>query len=330
MLRIRNGSNACRSSARASRCASRRDVLRAALGGAAGLALGMPVLSARPALAQAIAGATATRELAADLYVVTAADNNVVALTGADGVVLVDGGSKATSAALRNAVAALPGGGAIRTLFNTHWHPDQTGSNEALAATGAAIVAQENTKLWLSTDVTWPWNGETVEPLPASARPNQAFYTSGELVAGGKSILYGHLPDAPHTDGDCYVLFRQHNVLAVGGALNGDGWQLPDWWTGGWIGGLVGGLEHLLTVANADTRVVPARGPVLSYAQLRQQYEIYSVVWERLAKLLYTGRGPDEAVAAHPTQEFDEQMGNPAEFVDRSFRSLWAYLTPDA
>ena len=118
---------------------------------------------------QASAEPASVRELAADLFVVTAGDTNVVALTGSGGAVLVDGGSKATGAALRGAVIALPGSGAIHTLFNTHWHPEQTGSNETLAAAGAAIIAQENTKLWLSTDVTWPWNGETVEPLPVSA-----------------------------------------------------------------------------------------------------------------------------------------------------------------
>jgi cyclase len=310
--------------------ASRRAVLHAALGGAAGLGLAMTGIRARPALAQASTGTVATREVAADLFVLTIGDANVVALTTADGVALVDGGSKATSAAILRAVSALPGAAPVRTLFNTHWHPEQTGSNETLAAAGAAIVAQENTKLWLSTDVTWPWSGETVEPLPKPALPNRSFYQRGELAVAGKPIRYGHLPDAPHTDGDCYVLFAEHNVLAVGGALNGDSWQLPDWWTGGWIGGLVGGLEHLLTVANTETRVVPARGPVLTYAQLKEQYEMYSIVWERLAKLLYTGRGPEEAVAAHPTQEFDARMGHPDEFVERSFRSLWAYLTPDA
>jgi hypothetical protein len=35
-------------------------------------------------------------------------------------------------------------------------------------------------------------------------------------------------------------------------------------------------------------------------------------------------------VAAKPTKEFDDKMGNPDEFVRRSFESLWAYLSPDA
>ena len=36
---------------------------------------------------------------------------------------------------------------------------------------------------------------------------------------------------------------------------------------------------------------------------------MYNVVWERLAKLLYTGRGPDEAVAAAPDRQSFEPGG---------------------
>lgn len=310
--------------------ASRRKVLQAALGGVAGWSLGMPALWPTSARAQGRAADVGKLRLADDLHVLTVGGTNAVALTSADGVVLVDGAAASSSAALLTAVGELSGGRKVHTLFNTHWHPDHTGANEALAKGGATIIAQANTKLWLSTDVTWPWNGETVLPLPPQARPSKTFYERDSLTAGNRQLDYGHLRDAPHTDGDLYIFFRDANVLAVGGALNGDGWQLPDWWTGGWIGGLVGGLEHLLTLAEADTRIVPARGPVLDKAGLQQQFEMYSTVWERLARLLYTGRGPDEAVAANPTKEFDTQMGNPDEFVERSFRSLWAYLTPDA
>jgi hypothetical protein len=52
--------------------------------------------------------------------------------------------------------------------------------------------------------------------------------------------------------------------------------------------------------------------------------------YDRLAQLLNRGRGPTEAVAAKPTKEFDEKMGNPDEFVRRAFESLWGYLSPDA
>src|SRR5271166_5676001 len=59
----------------------------------------------------------------------TGADANVVARTGSDGVLLVDGGLAERSESLLQAVAALPGAKPVGTLFNTHWHPEQTVSN---------------------------------------------------------------------------------------------------------------------------------------------------------------------------------------------------------
>jgi glyoxylase-like metal-dependent hydrolase (beta-lactamase superfamily II) len=266
--------------------------------------------------------------LADDLFVIQLpGESNVVAHTGSEGVLLVDGMSARASDALMTIVSGLPGGGQVHTLFNTHWHPEQTGSNERLGTAGKAIVAHENTRLWLSTDVTWTWSGQRFKRLPKIAQPNKTFFDSGKLSSG---IRYGYIPDAAHTDGDLYVYFPQQNVIAVGDVMSGQGWPVVDWATGGWIGGMVGGLLRLQTLVNADTRIVPGRGPMLSVADLKKQTEMYATIYERLTTLLNKGRGPTEAVAAKPTKEFDAQMGNPDEFVRRSFESLWAYLSPDA
>jgi glyoxylase-like metal-dependent hydrolase (beta-lactamase superfamily II) len=295
------------------------------IGSAAGIALGAPALR----FAAHAQSAPAVRPLALsdDLHVLTVADLNVIAQTVQDGVVLVDGGPPSWSAALLDAVAALPTSGEIHTLFNTHWHPEQTGLNERLGSIGATIIAQENTRLWLTTDITYPWDGRHFEPLPKAAQPNETFFDAGELHSG---VRYGYLRHAAHTDGDLYVHFPGANVLAVGDTVSGEGWPLVDWWTGGWIGGIVGNLELLLELADANTRVVPARGPVLSRADLEKQYEMYTIVYERLSSLLNSGRGPDEAVAERPTEEYDAAMGPSEEFVRRAFESLWAYLSPDA
>jgi cyclase len=303
---------------------TRRQVLKGAIGGAAGIVLGARVA------AQAITGPPEGGpyvQLADDLFIITIpGEANVVAQTGASGVLLVDGGSVKATDAVMKAVAALPSGGSVHTLFNTHWHPEQTGLNEQIGKAGKTIVAQENTRLWLAADVTWSWSGQRFKRLPKIAQPNKTFYRTGEL----DGVRYGHIPDAAHTDGDMYVYFPKQNVLAVGDVVSNQGWPVVDWATGGWIGGMVGGLQRLLTLANAETRIVPGRGPVLGLAELKAQADMYATIYDRLTTLLNKGRGPTEAVAARPTKEFDERMGNPDEFVRRSFESLWAYLSPDA
>ncbi len=174
----------------------------------------------------------ATTQLGDNLYLLGGAGANVIALTGADGVVLVDGGLAENADALAQAVAALPNGGPVRTLFNTHWHPQQTGSNEKLGLAGATIIAQENTRLWLTQNITWPWNGQKFKKLAKIAQPNKTFYDNGALDSGtGSGIKYGYISDAAHTDGDIYVYFPRQTVLAVGDAADGQGWPVVDWWT---------------------------------------------------------------------------------------------------
>jgi len=304
---------------------TRRQMLKTSIAGAAGVLLGAPA----PGLAASGQAATpAVQKLSDDLFVVTIpGEANVVAQTSAGGAMLVDGASAAASDALMRAVASLPGGGPVQTLINTHWHPEQTGSNELVGKAGKTIIAQENTRLWLTTDVVWPWNDRRFKRLPKIAQPNKTFYTTGQLNA---DVRYGYIPDAAHTDGDLYVYFSRQNVLAVGDAVSGAGWPVVDYTTGGWIGGMVGALQRLQTIANAETRIVPGRGPALGLADLKAQYQMYGTIYERLTTLLNKGRGPDEAVAAKPTKEFDEKMGNPDEFVRHAFESLWGYLSPDA
>jgi cyclase len=297
--------------------------------GAAGMALSVPV--SRSARAQQAAGGVAMQKLTDDLHLLTADGINIVALTGVEGALLVDGGPAARSDALLDAVAKLPGGGPVHTLFNTHWHREQTGSNERLGKAKATIVAHENTRLWLSTDVTWPWDASrTFEPLPEVARPNKTTFDKDRLSTASQTVEYGYLRHAAHTDGDLYVLFPNANVLAVGDSVTSAGWQMIDWWTGGWIGGVVGNLELLLAMTDASTRIVPARGGLMTKADLQAQFEMYSTVYERLSRLLNSGRGPREAVESKVTVEFDEKMGNSDAFVVRALESMWAYLSPDA
>src|ERR1044072_7936807 len=158
---------------------TRRQLLQAAIG-AAGVFMTTPLLRLSAQTAGPI-------KLADDLFILQLpGEANVLAQIDDKGVILVDGGSAAGSDALMKAVAALPGAGTVHTLFNTHWHPEQTGSNERLGTAGATIIAQENTRLWLTQDVVWPWNGRKVKRLAKVAQPNKTFYETGNLDSGVK------------------------------------------------------------------------------------------------------------------------------------------------
>jgi glyoxylase-like metal-dependent hydrolase (beta-lactamase superfamily II) len=296
----------------------RRDFLKSTLGGA--------LLCARGANAQP---ATIATPLADNLFLITGAGANVVARTGSDGVLVVDGGLAEHAASLANTVAALPEGKPVRTLFNTHWHPEQTGSNLSLRRAGATIIAHENTRLWMTTDIARPWENRTIPPSPKEALPTKTFYDKDSITLDGERIEYGYLLQA-HTDGDIYVFFPKANVLCIGDVIAGDGWPFIDWWTGGWINGVVSGLDTLLKIANADTRIVAGQGPVMTRADLESQFKMFTAISQRLRTMLFGGKNIDDVLAAQPTKEFDTRMGDPKQFLRLAFQGMWGHFTPDA
>ena len=270
-----------------------------------------------------------TTQLADNLFLLTGAGANVVARTGSDGVLLVDGGLAERASDLAQAVSALRGAKPVHTLFNTHWHPEQTGSNVALGRAGATIIAHENTRLWLTTDITRPWENRTFRPLPKEALPNKTFYDRDVLTVDGERVEYGYMLQA-HTDGDIYVFFPKSNVLVIGDVISGNGWPFIDWWTGGWINGVVSGLETLLKVATDQTKVVAGQGPVLTKADLETQHKMFGNISQRLRTFMFGGKNVDDAIAAQPTKEYNDRMGDPKDFIRLAFQSMWGHFTPDA
>ncbi len=301
----------------------RREFLKASVGGLVGATLA-PVAFAK-------SSPLSVARLTDRMIMISGAGANVLAARepDGDGVVMVDGGLAENSRALIKLVYKTLGSRDIGVLFNTHWHHEHTGSNLALGKAGAKIVAHENTRLWLTTDIKRPWETVKFEAYPKIAQPNQTFYANGSMPFGDEEIQYGYMLQA-HTDGDIFVFFPKENVLVAGGVVSNDGWPLVDWWTGGWINGLVDGLDLLIRVTNDETRVIPANGPILSRADLKAQHEMYRTVAGRLIGMLNKGFGPDEAVAAAPTKEYDAKWGDPKQFVTRAFESLWGHMSPDA
>lgn len=311
---------------------SRRTFMQRALSGAAlasATGVGAGLLSA-PASAKAGTTLVSTPlGSGSNLSLVSGAGANVVALGAKDGVLLVDGGLQEHSAALLKEVFRQSGASRVSVLINTHWHPEQTGSNERIGKTGATLIAHENTKLWLSRPIRTKWLPKPFGPLPQKARPNKTTFTTDTISFAGEEIEYGYMLQA-HTDGDLYVYFKNANVLATGGVVSADGWPQLDWETGGWMGGLVAGYDKLLKVANADTKIVPANGAVITRGDLEGHRKMYMTIYERLVACLNKGLGPDEVLATEPAREYAPQWGEPNRFVDSGFRSLWGHFAPDA
>ncbi len=303
---------------------SRRHFIRTALETTAGASLcctaAAPSWSRGPSLSVTPLGGT--------LFLLTGAGANVVAAAGPEGLVLVDGGLQGRSGELLGAALEATSRKRVQALFNTHWHPEQTGANERVGKSGARIIAHENTKLWLTRRIVVDWLPGGYGPMPPKALPTETFYKSATLSLGEEPVEYGYLPQA-HTDGDIYVHFRKSNVLVAGGVASQDRWPVLDFQTGGWIAGLVAGLDRLLEIADDNTRIVPADGALLTRADLQSQRTMYFTIYERLVQCLNKGLAPEEALATEPAKGLNPQWGDPNAFLTMAFKSLWGHYAPD-
>jgi cyclase len=260
-------------------------------------------------------------DLAESLYVISGGGGNVTVLDADEGVLLVDGGSREHSADVLRLVKRLTGTAQIHTLFNTHWHWDHTGSNPVLGPTGTRIIAHENTRLWLGTDVNCKWQQRVYPRLPPKARPNKTFYTKGTLSFGDETIEYGYLPQA-HTDGDIYVLFKSSSVLVVGDVLSVGSYPVLDYCTNGWIGGMASATQTLLGLSDVTTRVIPGTGPVQARTDLEAEHAMLVDLKLKLSQLLAQGMSAKDMLDARPTQPFDDKWGDPTLFVSNAWPGL--------
>jgi cyclase len=292
------------------------------------------MIDRRTLLASALGAATAAvlpRAFAARSIETTKLGDKLALLAGAGGTVLVDSGAAGATTELLAAIGTLTGGARIRTLFNTHWHHEQTGGNEAIGTTGAAIVAHEKTRQRLAVGYYLPTEDRYEKPVPTAAQPSESFYTTGETKIDNERIEYGYLLEA-HTDGDCYVHLRDSNVLAVGDAVSPARDPELDWFGGGWLGGRVDSLDLLLKLGNERTQYVPSYGPAVGRAAVQKERDLMLKLFERFVDLVRKGMSADDILAAGIMNDSGRTWTDPKRFVHDAFKGFWAHhntLSPD-
>ena len=286
----------------------RREFLGTFAGGAAWLGL------ARAAAGQS--GPAATK-LTDQVTLITGAGNNIVALAGDGGSLLVDCGEAS------HGQDVLKLAGSVKTVINTHWHLESTGANDAMAKAGAKLVSSVNTELWMTQEIPHDWEKKVYPPRAKEALPTETFYTTGNTTFGGEPVEYGIMPMA-HTDGDIYIYFRQSNVLMAGDAVQPGRLPVLDWRCDGWIGGMQDAHRTLLGLANDTTKIVPGSGPVMTKADLQASLDTVTKIREHLVKLMKMGMGAKDMIEAKAMKDF-QLPGDPDTFLYIAYRGLWAH-----
>ncbi len=250
-----------------------------------------------------------THKLRNNIAVLEGSGGTVAVLSGPDGKVLIDAGIAVSRPQLMNSLTDL-GADPITHLINTHWHFDHTSGNTWLNAAGAKIIAQENTRKYLSQVQRvddWDYN---FLALPPDGIPSEVFAEERGLKLNGVTIALKHYSPA-HTDSDISVTFAEANVVHVADTFWNGIYPFIDYSTGGSIDGMIAASDANLAATTNDTIIIAGHGKAIgTKAELQEFRDMLVAIREKVAALKQQGRSRDDIIAAKPTLAFDTKFGN--------------------
>ncbi|MCG8415630.1 MAG: MBL fold metallo-hydrolase, partial [Pseudomonadales bacterium] len=123
---------------------------------------------------------------------------NVGVFAGEDGVLLVDSHFSFSVAELLGEIEKISDE-EVRFLVNTHVHPDHISGNGVLADYGVTIVAQDDVRLRMLSELRIPRAGGLFRPKPeANALPVITYTDAITFHLNGEEVRVFHAPPA-HT-----------------------------------------------------------------------------------------------------------------------------------
>ena len=256
--------------------------------------------TASVAHAQDMATEVKATEVVPGIYLFEGVDgfsSNMGALIGDDHVLLIDNGMAHITASLVATVQELAGR-PIDYVVNTHMHGDHVGSNAALAGDGATIFAHDNLRSRL-VDKPELAGGPAGLPVVTFA-DKMTFHVNGQTA-----IAY-HFAHA-HTDGDSVIHFPEANVIDAGDLFFNAQVPFIDLDSGGSVDGFIVGQQHIIAMADGNTKIIPGHGPLGSRSDLEVSVNMLMDARSRVQELVDAGRSQDEAVAANPLANYREE-----------------------
>ncbi len=239
---------------------------------------------------------------------------NLGLLTGSDGVILIDDALEPLAEKVIDAVEAHTEA-PVDFVINTHVHGDHVGGNAALHQTGATIVTHDNIRHRMMAD-----------DADKNALPEITFSNAVTFHLNGHTAYVFHVPHA-HTDGDAVIHFPDVNVIHSGDILFNGMFPFIDLDSAGSVAGYITAQEKILSLADADTKIISGHGPMASKADLQSAHDMLVDALARVKKMVDAGRSEDDILAENPLASYHDDWNWGFITTERMTRTLYRSLT---
>jgi len=263
-----------------------------------------------------------------NVYMLVGDGGNVTVQVGDEGPLVVDSGTGQLADKIIAAIHKLSDK-PIQFLVNTSFHPDHTGGNVKLRASGADPSVQGS---FFSLQFVDAGVGATIMAHQNVANRMSAASGSSASVAAagwpsdtylkdrrrtfhnGDGIQLFFEPNAV-TDGDSIVQFSRADVIAAGDIFSTTQYPLIDRNNGGSVQGEIDALNDILnrTVyqheSEGGTLIVPGHGYLCDEHEVVEYRDMLVIVRDRVQALIKSGATLEQAQAAKVTADYDTRYG---------------------
>ena len=137
------------------------------------------------------------------------------------------------------------------------------------------------------------------------ALPEVTFSDAVTFHLNGHTANVFHIPHA-HTDGDAVIHFQEVNVIHSGDILFNGLFPFIDLDSGGSVSGYIAGQEIILSMADANTKIISGHGPLGNKADLQAAHDMLVDALARVKKLVDAGKSAEEILAEIPLASYHD------------------------
>jgi cyclase len=298
----------------------RRPALLAALTGLA--------LAAAPAKAQTPAAVRPTdEEIAPGFHLLRDGADCLLVYAGPDASVVVGIQSPALVGRARSLLARLHAG-PVRFAVAEESEAAPGYLDGGWGRRGALTLAQEMLDVRME-DWEKAARDSGLAPLPGTAMPATSFTGVFQVYLRQEEPHF--IYERPgYANSDLIVHFEKAGILYLGNTLTMDGYPAIDMTRGGSLAGMIDTMDFFLqNFASNHAKlepIVPGRGRVAAFEDLRAYRDMLVAVRDRIRARLDAGGTVEQVVAAHPTADLDARWGHgpvtPDAFVRMAYASV--------
>ena len=256
------------------------------------------------------------------LDMIQAGGGNIAVLHGDDGVFVIDNGLPDKTEAVMAAIKKVAGENNIAMLVNTHWHFDHAGNNQAVAESGAIVIAHDNVRKRLKKGQTITALGKRVDPAENSALPVLTYDEGVTIHLNGQSANIIKMTPA-HTDGDSIIFWKEANVIHTGDIFFNGKFPFIDGSSGGSLIGMINATDKILDMINDQTKIIPGHGPLANKEDLNSYNAMLKEVSARVEKAKSEDQNRDTWLSSKPLKDLQKQWGGGFMNVDQFSEIAW-------